>query len=88
MFPDPATVESVGEAIDLAEVKGRSLWADARIRFFRNKAAVVSLAILIAVASFALFGSFFAQWKPATISALTAMGATFSHARCKALAFR
>ncbi len=63
MFPDPATVESVGEAIDLAEVKGRSLWADARIRFFRNKAAVVSLAILIAVAAFALFGSFFAQWE-------------------------
>ncbi len=63
MFPDKATVESVGDAIDLAEVKGRSLWADARIRFFRNKAAVVSLAILVAVASFALFGSFFAQWE-------------------------
>ncbi len=63
MFPDKATVESVGDAIDLAEVKGRSLWADARIRFFRNKAAVVSLAILVAVASFALFGNFFAQWE-------------------------
>ncbi len=63
MFPDKATVESVGDAIDLAEVKGRSLWADARIRFFRNKAAVVSLAVLVAVASFALFGNFFAQWE-------------------------
>lgn len=63
MFPNPATVESVGEAIDLAEVKGRSLWADARTRFFRNKAAVVSLIVLIFVASFALFGGFFAQWE-------------------------
>jgi len=63
MFPNPATVESVGEAMDLAEVKGRSLWADARTRFFRNKAAVVSLIVLIFVASFALFGGFFAQWE-------------------------
>lgn len=32
------------------EVQGRSLWADARRRFMRNKAAVVGLAILIIVA--------------------------------------
>ena len=29
------------------EIKGRSLWADARRRFMRNKAAVVGLAILV-----------------------------------------
>jgi oligopeptide transport system permease protein len=31
------------------EIEGRSLWQDARIRFMRNKAAMVSLFILIAI---------------------------------------
>ncbi len=42
--------------------KGRSPWSDARRRFFRNKAALVGLAILGFVVVFALFGNFFAQW--------------------------
>jgi oligopeptide transport system permease protein len=63
MFPDPAAVQSVGEAMELAEVKGRSLWADARTRFLRNKAAVVSLVMLGFVAGFALFGGVFAQFE-------------------------
>ncbi len=46
----------------LAEVKGRSLWADARIRFFRNKAAVASLIVLVLIAMFAAFGSQFAAF--------------------------
>ncbi len=41
----------------MAEVEGRSLWADARIRFFRNKAAVAGLVVLVLVALFAFFGS-------------------------------
>lgn len=63
MLPNAASVESVGEAIQMAEVKGRSLWADARTRFFRNKAAVVSLIILAFVGAFALFGGLIAQFE-------------------------
>lgn len=63
MLPDSASMKSVGDAISVADVKGRSLWADARIRFFRNKAAVVSLGILIFVAAFAIFGSLLAQYE-------------------------
>jgi oligopeptide transport system permease protein len=40
----------------LDEVKGRSLWADARRRFFRNKAAVAGLVLLVICAAYALFG--------------------------------
>ncbi len=49
--------------VETAEViKGRSLWQDARARFFRNKAAVVSLVILILVSLFALFGGMLTPW--------------------------
>ena len=41
---------------------GRSLWQDARARFFRNRASVASLAVLILVAAFALLGDFAASW--------------------------
>ena len=41
---------------------GRSLWQDARRRFFRNRAAVASLAVLALVAAFALFGGLAASW--------------------------
>ena len=37
-----------------AEVKGRSLWQDARRRLFRNKAAVVSMIILAIIVALAL----------------------------------
>ena len=45
-----------------AEIEGRSLWADARIRFFRNKAAVGGLIILILVGLFAAFGQHMTPW--------------------------
>ena len=45
-----------------AASEGRSLWQDARSRFFRNHAAVASLAVLLLVAIFALFGGFIADW--------------------------
>ena len=44
------------------EVKGRSLWYDARVRFFKNKAAVTSLLTLVLVLLFTFFGPLFAQW--------------------------
>ncbi|MCF2872394.1 ABC transporter permease subunit [Octadecabacter sp. G9-8] len=47
----------------LADVRGRSLWEDARRRFFRNKAAVAGLFVLIAITLFAVFGSYFAKYE-------------------------
>lgn len=46
----------------LEEVKGRSLWADARSRFMRNKAAVAGVVMLAFVAIYALFGEYVAHW--------------------------
>ena len=46
----------------LEEVKGRSLWADARIRFSRNKAAVAGVVMLVFISFYALFGEYFARW--------------------------
>ena len=40
----------------LDEVKGRSLWADARIRFSRNRAAVAGLVTLVFCFAFAFLG--------------------------------
>ncbi len=45
-----------------ADVRGRSLWRDARTRFMRNRAAVWSLIALILVGLFALFGPLIAAW--------------------------
>jgi hypothetical protein len=42
----------------VGEVEGRSLWQDARRRLFRNKAAVVSMALLLLI----LLGAVFAPW--------------------------
>ena len=55
-------MQSLAARMAQDEVKGRSPWADARKRFFRNKAAMAGLIILIAVALFALLGGYFAQW--------------------------
>ncbi len=41
---------------------GRSLWRDARARFFRNRAAVASLAVLGLVAVFAALGDLATPW--------------------------
>ncbi|EAR49862.1 Putative oligopeptide ABC transporter [Oceanicola granulosus HTCC2516] len=47
-----------------SEVRGRSLWQNAVSRFFRNKAAVAGLVVLIFVCLFALFGGLIAQYEP------------------------
>ena len=57
------TVAALADAAGAAPAPGgRSLWQDARARFFRNRAAVASLAVLALVAAFALFGGFAASW--------------------------
>jgi oligopeptide transport system permease protein len=43
-------------------VKGRSLWNDAGRRFMQNRAAVISLALLVLVVLFTIVGPLFAQW--------------------------
>ncbi|MFG6081540.1 ABC transporter permease subunit [Paracoccus litorisediminis] len=59
---DTQQMQSLAARMTEAEVKGRSPWADARRRFRRNKAAMVSLVILILVALFAIFGNSLAGW--------------------------
>lgn len=50
------------EMSDVEAIKGRSLWQDAWGRFFRNKAAVISLFILGLIVLFTLIGPYFAEW--------------------------
>ncbi|MGL4237599.1 ABC transporter permease subunit [Tabrizicola sp.] len=45
-----------------ADVRGRSLWRDARTRFLRNRAAFWSMIVLIFVGVFAALGPFIAAW--------------------------
>lgn len=44
------------ENLDMSEIKGRSLWADARRRFLRNRAAVTSLVLLVLIMLYAFLG--------------------------------
>lgn len=57
-----ATRTAADDLAAAAPIKGRSLWADARARFFRNKAAVAGLIVLVCVALFALIGPLVAPW--------------------------
>ena len=41
---------------------GRSLWKDARMRFMQNKAATLSLFVLLVIVAFSFIGSHFAVW--------------------------
>ncbi len=56
-------VEQFAEQLsDMEAVEGRSLWQDARRRFRRNKAAMLSLLILICITSLTLFGQHFSEY--------------------------
>ena len=63
MFPDKTVAEGLLDASHLADVQGRSLWKDARIRFARNKAAMISLYVLIGIVLFCVFGGLFTQYE-------------------------
>lgn len=69
--------DGLAEAAQLAEVQGRSLWADARGRFFRNKAAVGGLVILVFIGLFATFGGLLTEYDRETVD-FTLMGANAS----------
>jgi oligopeptide transport system permease protein len=63
MLPRSERFDRISETLVEAEkVKGRSLWIDARDRFFRNKAATISLIFLGLIVTFTLIGPLFAQW--------------------------
>jgi oligopeptide transport system permease protein len=62
-FPlNPQQPKTAKLAEQMTDVKGRSLWADARRRFMHNKAAVLGMILLVLIATFALFGQFIAAW--------------------------
>ncbi len=67
MYPDKAALDALELASARAEVQGRSLWRNARERFFRNKAAVAGLVALILVTLFAFFGGLAARYDNETI---------------------
>lgn len=48
--------------MNTTEVKGRSLWSDARRRFFQNKAAVAGLIALTIIVLISFIGPYFAVW--------------------------
>ncbi len=54
--------QAVDQFAQELEVEGRSLWADARRRFLRNRAAVISLAILAFILVLILIGPLFSQY--------------------------
>ncbi|WP_373354216.1 ABC transporter permease subunit [Pseudoroseicyclus sp. CXY001] len=60
-------VDQSAESAPPTDIAGRSLWADARHRFLQNKAAVVSMIVLILVLLFALFGQYLTTWEGETI---------------------
>ena len=47
---------AVGQTLAAADIKGRSPWADARVRFMRNKAAVFSLCLLTVITFLCIVG--------------------------------
>ncbi|MBF9035851.1 ABC transporter permease subunit [Rhodobacterales bacterium HKCCE2091] len=65
MFATGTAAETLAQSAPMGPP--RSLWADARARFFRNRAAVASLIVLGLVAAFALFGPLVARHSIETI---------------------
>ncbi|MBB4120638.1 ABC transporter permease subunit [Martelella radicis] len=62
MLIERRKMESLSEAMADEAEKGRSPWADARVRFFKNRQAVIGLCLLVFVMAFAAFGPLIARW--------------------------
>jgi oligopeptide transport system permease protein len=62
MLTKKENLDAVEKFSENLEVEGRSLWQDARIRFMRNKAAMVSLFILTLMTLAVIFLPMFAQY--------------------------
>jgi oligopeptide transport system permease protein len=62
MITDKARLQRFGDPMAGEEVRGRSLWADARRRFMRNRASLGGAIILVLITFLALFGDVLAVW--------------------------
>jgi len=62
MVTDRKNKTALSQAMLAPDLKGRSLWADARKRFLHNKAGVAGLITLILVTAFAFLGGHFAKF--------------------------
>ena len=62
MVINKAKMQKLAANLADQDVKGRSLWVDARQRFLHNKAAVAGLITLVAVAVFAFLGGWVARF--------------------------
>ncbi|WP_421703173.1 ABC transporter permease subunit [Aliiroseovarius sp.] len=66
-FSQKRTAELAENLSAGGEVKGRSLWADARRRFVANRAAMASVVVLALIFAFSLFGDYLTQFDNETI---------------------
>ena len=62
MTIDALKMKRLSESLAAGEVRGRSLWADARQRFMRNKAAVAGVVLLALVTLYAFCGEWVAAY--------------------------
>ncbi len=63
MYVDNKKVQELADNLTASgEVEGRSLWQDARHRFFKNKTAMVSLITLSLIVIFSITGSMISPW--------------------------
>lgn len=62
MLKKKENLEAIEKFSESLEIEGRSLWQDARIRFMRNKAAMISLFILIVMVLSVIFLPMLAQY--------------------------
>ncbi|MEC6822615.1 oligopeptide ABC transporter permease OppC [Photobacterium piscicola] len=62
MLTKKDNIEALEKFSENLEIEGRSLWQDARSRFFRNKAAMVSLVILGLITLAVIFGPMVSQY--------------------------
>jgi oligopeptide transport system permease protein len=62
MLTKKQNLEAIDTFSENLEIEGRSLWQDARIRFMRNKAAMISLVILILIILSVIFVPMMAEF--------------------------
>ena len=62
MLNKQENLDAIEKFSENLEIEGRSLWQDARIRFMRNKAAMVSLVILVLITLAVIFLPMFAHY--------------------------
>lgn len=62
MLTKKENLEAIESFSENLEIEGRSLWQDARLRFMRNKAAMISLCILTVMTLAVIFLPMFSQY--------------------------